>query len=299
MESQVRRVSGRPRRPIIRIMAENKIRATAWYGGKFKHLDFILPYIPRNANHFVDAFGGGGSVLLNMPRFKQETYNDLNVDLVRFFRVLQSNGSELQRRIFFTPYSRWEYEEACNRGTKVCDEVEHVRAFVLRIRQSIASQISTGGSSWSYSRVMAGRQNKSTGAWARWAFYLDDAIRRLHKVNIENLPAVDLIRKHDSKDTVFYLDPPYVHDSRKDKTNYAEYEMSNDDHKELGYVLNNIKGRAVLSGYKNDLYDNDLFKHWKRVDDKVRCSPSSLFGVDGAGRASSKHKRQESLWLNF
>ena len=276
-------------------MANKRILAISWYGGKFYQMDFIRAHIPRNANHFVDAFGGGGSVLLNMPRFKQETYNDLNVDLVRFFRVLQSNGSELQRRIFFTPYSRWEYQKACGeRGTEQFDDVETVKSFIIRARQAVAGQESSGQGSWSYCIKYAGGGTKSAAAWARWAFRLGEAIQRLYKVNIENMPAVDLIRKHDSKDTVFYLDPPYVHDSRKDKTNYAEYEMSNDDHKELAEVLNGIKGRAVLSGYKNDLYDNDLFKHWRRVDDKVRYAHVTRQHSD-----DSKKYRQESIWLNF
>ncbi len=98
-------------------------------------------------------------------------------------------------------------------------------------------------------------------------------------------PALELIERYDTEDTLFYLDPPYVHESRNDPHAYG-HEMTNDEHVELARSLHSIRGRAVVSGYKTKLYDK-LFADWTRVDAPAKtCS-------------SSKGKRQESLWLNF
>ena len=94
-----------------------------------------------------------------------------------------------------------------------------------------------------------------------------------------------MIQRYDTPETVFYLDPPYVHSARGDTSAY-ENEMSDDDHEELAEVLSSIRGRAVLSGYRTSLYDR-LFKDWKRIDAPERTAHSV------------RQPRQESLWINF
>ena len=80
--------------------------AFGWYGGKFSHLDFILPHIPRNASHFCDVYGGSAVVLLNLPKYPVETYNDLDSELVNFFQTLRNQGPKLIKAISLTPFSR-------------------------------------------------------------------------------------------------------------------------------------------------------------------------------------------------
>ena len=127
-----------------------------------------------------------------------------------------------------------------------------------------------------------------SGAVSRWLGSIDglaEITQRLQRVQVENAPALEVIKRYDTTKTVFYLDPPYVHTARGDVAAYG-FEMSDHDHIQLAEVLRRIRGRAVLSGYRTELYDN-LYADWNRVDAKVRnCH-------------SVRKPRQESVWTNF
>ena len=90
-----------------------KMIAFGWYGGKFSHLDFLLPLIPHDATHFCDVFGGSAAVLLNLEPYRVETYNDLDSELVNFFETLRNQGTRLIKAIGLTPFSREELVRAC------------------------------------------------------------------------------------------------------------------------------------------------------------------------------------------
>ena len=126
------------------------------------------------------------------------------------------------------------------------------------------------------------------GAVSRWLGAVEglpEIAQRLQRVQIENAPALEVIKRYDTPKTLFYLDPPYVHGSRGDVSAYG-HEMTDEDHRDLVHMLSRIEGRAVLSGYRSSLYD-ELFADWYRVD-----APEKLCN-------SSKEKRTESLWMNF
>ena len=76
---------------------KSRMIAFGWYGGKFSHLDFILPNIPTDAQHFCDVFGGSAAVLINRSPAPVETYNDIDSELVNFFETLRDDGPELIR----------------------------------------------------------------------------------------------------------------------------------------------------------------------------------------------------------
>ena len=114
------------------------------------------------------------------------------------------------------------------------------------------------------------------GAVSRWLGGIDglpEIVQRLQRVQIENAPALEIIERYDTENTLFYLDPPYVHDSRNDTKAYG-HEMSDDEHIELADLLHAIRGRAVISGYRTPLYDK-LFDGWKRIDAPVKLCNSS------------------------
>ena len=260
--------------------------AFGWYGGKFSHLDFILPNIPLDAKHFCDVFGGSAAVLINRPPAPVETYNDIDSELVNFFRTLRDDGPELIREIGLTPFSREELVLACEYEEGLSDR-ERARRFFVRARQTrtgLAQRSSEGR--WAHC-VLTSRAGMA-GAVSRWLGSVDglaEITLRLQRVQIENAPALEVIRRYDTRDTVFYLDPPYVHSSRGDTAAY-EVEMTDDEHAELADVLSGIRGRAVLSGYRTPLYDR-LFEGWRRIDAPVRTANSV------------RQPRQESLWVNF
>ena len=263
-----------------------KMIAFGWYGGKYIHLDFILPHLPADAEHFCDVYGGSAAVLINRPPAKVETYNDLDSELVNFFSVLRSQQDELVRQIGLTPFSREELVKACQPEPGL-SPLERARRFYIRARQTRTGLAQTSSEGrWAHC-VLTSRAGMA-GAVSRWLGAVEglpEIAQRLQRVQIENAPALEVIKRYDRARTLFYLDPPYVHGSRGDASAYG-HEMTDNDHCELAALLHGIQGRAVLSGYRSPLYD-DLFAGWHRVDaDEKLCN-------------SSKGKRQESLWMNF
>lgn len=263
-----------------------RLIAFGWYGGKFSHLNFILPHIPRDAKHFCDVYGGSAAVLMNLPPYPVETYNDMDSELVNFFQTLRNQESKLIKAISLTPFSREELVLACKRE-KNLSKLERARRFYIRARQTrtgLAQKSSEGR--WAHC-VLTSRAGMA-GAVSRWLGSIEnlpEVAQRFQRVQIENAPALDVIRRYDTSETVFYLDPPYAHSARGDSSAY-KYEMTDEQHKDLARTLQKIKGRAVLSGYRTDLYD-DLYANWRRVDAPERLCHSV------------RKPRQESLWLNF
>ena len=260
--------------------------AFGWYGGKFSHLDFLLPLIPTDAKHFCDVYGGSAAVLINLPPYPVETYNDLDAELVNFFRVLRDDSEELIRLIALTPFSREELALAC----EPCDgllPIERARRFFVRARQTRTglAQTSSAGR-WAHC-VLTSRAAMA-GAVSRWLGAVEglaEIVQRLQRVQIENAPALEVIQRYDTDETVFCLDPPYVHSARGDSAAYG-FEMTDQDHVELAQTLHQVRGRVILSGYRCDLYD-DLYNHWRRSDeDQKNCH-------------SVRKPRQESAWMNF
>ena len=263
-----------------------RLIAFGWYGGKFSHLDFLLPLIPQDASHFCDVFGGSAAVLLNAKPYMIETYNDLDSELVNFFEALRNQGPKLIKAIGLTPFSREELVRACT-PEQGLSKLERARRFYIRARQTRTGLAQTSSEGrWAHC-VLTSRAGMS-GAVSRWLGSvegLSEIAQRLQRVQIENAPAIEVIQRYDTTDTVFYVDPPYVHSSRGDAAAYG-YEMTDKDHESLAKVLNRVRGRVVLSGYRTDLYDR-LYRKWRRVDAAERICHSA------------RTPRQESAWLNF
>jgi DNA adenine methylase len=126
------------------------------------------------------------------------------------------------------------------------------------------------------------------GAVSRWLGSVEglpEIAERLLRVQIENRPAVDVIQLYDSKDTLFYCDPPYPHESRSDTKAYG-YEMTDEDHMKLAEVLKKINGKAAISSYRCELMD-ELYKGWRLVE-----APEKICH-------SVKKPRREALWMNY
>ena len=260
--------------------------AFGWYGGKFSHLDFLTPLLPADATHFCDVFGGSAAVLLNVRPYAVETYNDLDSELVNFFQTLRNQQGKLVKAIGLTPFSREELAIACQPARNL-SKLERARRFYIRARQTRTGLAQTSSEGrWAHC-VLTSRAGMA-GAVSRWLGSvegLSEIAQRLQRVQIENAPAIEVIQRYDTAETLFYLDPPYVHSSRGDAAAYG-FEMTDEEHVELADCLNGIRGRAVVSGYRTELYDR-LFAGWYRVDaNERRCNSVGTM-------------RQESAWLNF
>ena len=264
----------------------SKMIAFGYYGGKFTHLDFLLPLLPTTFTHFCEPFGGSAAILINRPPAPIETYNDLDSEVTNFFRCLRDHSDELIRAISLTPFSRQELVKSCRSEPNVSD-IERARRFFVRARQTRTGLAQTSSEGrWAHC-VLTSRAGMA-GAVSRWLGSVEglpQIVQRLQRVQIENAPATEVIRRYDSPETLFYCDPPYPHEARGDSKAYG-YEMTDDEHEKLAEALRSVQGAAAISGYRCSLMDR-LYSGWIRVDANTRlCN-------------SSKGKRTESVWMNY
>ena len=259
-----------------------------WYGGKFSHLDWLLPLLPE-CHHYCEPFAGSGAVLINRVPAPVETYNDLDGEVVNFFRVLRDQHQALIRAIALTPFSREEYYCAIYGSTEDISDLERARRFYIRARQTrtgLAQTASLGRWANCKNTSRAGM----SGVVSRWlggVDALDEIAQRLIRVQIENRPAVDVIQLYDNHKTLFYCDPPYLHATRGDAKAYG-FEMDEADHRALAEVVNACEGKVAVSGYYHPLMD-ELFP------------PDHWFKTEGPDKTihSTKDSRREVLWTNY
>ena len=257
-----------------------------WYGGKFNHLNWLLPLLPRS-HHYCEPFGGSAAVLINRDPSPLETYSDIDGGVVNFFRILRDKPDELIRAIALTPFSRREFSEAVLTPSNESTDVERARLFFVRARQvrtGLAQTASLGR--WANCRLTS--RAGMAGAVSRWLGSVDglpEVALRLLRVQIENRPAVDVVKLYDDKRTLFYCDPPYPHECRRDARAYG-YEMTEYDHSQLAEVLHQVAGKVAISGYRCDLMDT-LYKGW-------RCGEAPQKNCH-----SVKKPRREALWMNY
>jgi DNA adenine methylase len=274
-------------------MPRRKLIAFGWYGGKYSHLNWLLPLLPKTT-HFCEPFGGSAAVLINREPSPVETYNDIDGEVANFFRVLREQKDELIEAIGLTPFSREEFERAINGHTKELSDLERARRFYIRARQvrtGLAQTASNGR--WAHCRLTS--RAGMAGAVSRWLGAVEglpEIAQRLLRVQIENDDAISVIKRYDSEETLFYCDPPYPHESRGDNNAY-QYEMTDKQHRELAEVLHSVKGKVALSGYHCDLLDN-LYKDWIYTDAPAKKAHSTNTRAD-----SEKQDRTEVLWCNY
>jgi DNA adenine methylase len=254
-----------------------------YHGGKWKMAPTIISHF-HSHRIYVEPFGGAGSVLMRKPRSYAEVYNDKFDDVVNVFRVLRDpdTAEKLRKVIELTPFSRTEFYTPINRS----EPVEWARGVIFR---SFAGFGSAAMSSKEYNtgfRANSTRRGTTPAHdWANFPKCIPDFVSRLKGVVIENRDAMDAMAHHDSVETLHYVDPPYVHETRyaSKRREYA-FEMNNDEHERLMVFIKSLKGMVAISGYSTDLY-NDHLGGWRRVDFKALA--------DGA------RERTECLWMNY
>jgi DNA adenine methylase len=286
----MRAIDHRPRTKIppkvSRLRAE-KLIPFGWYGGKYSHLEWLLPLLPESY-HFCEPFAGSGVVLLNRRPSPVETYNDLDGEVCNFFRVLRDQKDALVEAIGLTPFSREEFALACKLDPNVSD-LERARRFYVRARQ-VRTGLAQVASVGRWANCKNTSRSGMSGVVSRWLGAVDalpEIAERLLRVQIENRPAVDVIELYDSKETLFYCDPPYVHETRGDSNAYSN-EMTNEQHEHLADALNSIRGKVAFSNYDCPLV-NRLYpeRRWKKITGGLRTIHST------------KDKRREVLWTNY
>lgn len=269
-------------------LTEKRLSAFWYYGGKSSKLKWLSPLLPPS-EYYCESFGGSAAVLLNRKSCLIETYNDLDSEVVAFFRVLRDQPKEFIRQLILTPYSRDEFRIAISE-TNGCSDIERARRFYIRIQQGFGAK----------NKVM------SQGDWAslkgKTSFLLiphfyskaenGDLIKiahRLRKVQIENRPALEVIKLYDHKKTLHYIDPPY--DSDSCDSGY-KHRFGQEDYKQLASLLETVDGRVAVSGYNSDLMTT-LFKNWKKTEIPSRVT------VNNGNEKSRKRVRTEVLFTTY
>lgn len=254
-----------------------------YHGGKFRIADWIISQFPRHKT-YVEPFGGGGSVLLCKEPSQIEVYNDIDSEVVNLFRVLRNaeQRQQLEQQLYLTPFSRTEFYQAYEDTD--CP-VEKARRMIIRAQMGFGSAGATKGNTGF--RMAGGRQkNYEIRLWDKYPSRLSMFAERLKHVLIENQEASQVIERFDADDTLFFVDPPYVMDTRTANCKAYRHEMSDQDHIELLKQINSVKGAVIISGYEHDIYNHHL-SHWKKVTRQVQAS----------GQLGSV-LRQECLWIN-
>jgi DNA adenine methylase len=259
------------------------------YGGKSKLLPHLLPLIPEHKT-YVEAFAGSAALFFAKPISPVEIINDLDSGIVTFFSVLRDEEKygKLVRLLSLTPYSREVFEEYRDSWDTAADDVHRAHRWFVRMRMSFSGQ----GKNFSYSKT-DGRNGMGTPvrAFLSGIDRLPKIHERLKGVQIEHEDFRSLIKRYDAPATFFYLDPPYVHSTRRSTKDY-EHEMTDRDHEELVEILLGLSGKAMLSGYANHIYEPLERAGWTRHDFVLSCNV-----INGHCSSEEKPTRTESVWI--
>lgn len=256
-----------PERPVIR-----------YFGGKWLLAPWIISHFPKH-RIYVEPFGGAASVLMQKEPSYAEVYNDLDGEIVNVFRVLQSQdlSRKLQASLELTPFARDEFNLSY---VETADPVERARRTVIRAYMGFGSN---GHNSDERTGFRANANRSGTTPAHNWTNYPPEVTKfceRLRGVVIENKDAKSVMAQQDSPETLHFVDPPYVHETRNVTKGYR-FEMTNEDHGDLCAFLKTLGGMVVLCGYLNPVYEA---LGWDAIQRKAYA--------DGAA------ERVEVLWLN-
>lgn len=239
---------------------------------------WVINHMPEH-RVYVEPFGGAASVLLRKTRSYAEVYNDLDDDVVNLFQVLRGDdAAQLVDLLRLTPFSETEFRSAYDVAT---DPLERARRLIVRSFQGFGSN--------GTHRPTGFRQNSNKSGttpardWINYPPCLEAVVERLKGVVITCRDAREVMARHDGPETLHYVDPPYMPETRDKGGDYA-HEMTTDQHANLLEFLQGLRGKVLLSGYPSKLYD-DALSGWGRVQRNALA--------DGA------RSRTEVLWMNY
>lgn len=263
-----------------------------WHGGKHYLARWIISLMPPHI-HYVEPYFGGGSVLLHKdPQGVSEVVNDIHRELMAFWCVLRSEQwfDDFVRTMEATPFSEGMFDGAGPTDYSGPDQgiITGAFRFFIRARQS-RQGLMKDFATLSRNRTRRG-MNEQVSSWLTAIEGLPDVHARLKRVVILCKPARDVILQQDGPNTLFYLDPPYLHETRVATEAYS-WEMSEQAHVDLLDTLSGIEGHFLLSGYRSDLYEVMAHKHgWRRIEKQIDNKASS---------SKTKEIKTECLWVNY
>ena len=250
-------------------------------GAKWGVAPWVISHFPEHRS-YLEPFFGSGAVLFTKSRSAIETVNDIDGDVVNLFDWIRKDPARLAHAIRFTPYARDEYDRAWAAQYTETDNFR--RAVNFYIRMMMGHGFRTTGEKVGWKNDVQGREAAyAAKCWAKTPEVIIQAAERLRGVQIENRPAVELIRRFNYQNVLIYADPPYMLGTRQNRKQYR-HEMTDDDHMELLEAIKAHRGPAIISGYDSDLYNREL-KGWYK-DGRTSFTQTAS-------------RRREILWMNF
>lgn len=249
-------------------------------GAKWAQSEWIISHFPPH-HSYLEPFFGSGAVLFRKQRSRIETVNDLDGEVVNLFTWIRNDPERLSKEIYLTPYARDVYEKAF--AEQHTETNSFRRAVNFYIRMMMGHGFRTTGEKVGWKNDVQGREAAyATRHWCQIPEMLFEATERLRGVQIENRPAIDLIRRFNFPNVLIYADPPYLLGTRA--RNQYRYEMTDEEHIRLLEALKGHIGPALISAYPSDLY-SDILRGWHF---ETRETLNQL-----------SQKRTEVLWMNF
>ena len=248
-------------------------------GAKWRLAQWILSFMPPHES-YLEPYFGSGAVFFNKLPARIETINDIDGEVVHFFKMCRDRPDELAAALRLTPWARDERDAAY---VTAIDDIERARCFAVRCWQTFgASPHKSNGWRYTIAKFSDGGPDNPK-LWARLPQCVREAAARLLEVQIENRPALEVIKRYNGPRVLIYADPPYIKSTRTMHGDAYHYEMVDDDHIELLHVLTQHTGMVVLSGYDSDLYNN-ILNGWHKVTTNTTAECAA--------------KRTECLWIN-
>ena len=216
-----------------------------WIGGKKRLRKEILSRFPEQYERYIEVFGGAGWVLFGIePPCHFEVFNDLNGDLINLYRCVKYHSQELQRELNFSIQSRELFFDAVNQmNTRGYTDIQRAARYFLIIKESFGADLSSFGT----------RPTNFLSA----VDYLTDMAERLKSTVIENQDFEKILKTYDRKESLFYLDPPYVETEK-----YYAAEFTKADHIRLKNALQKVKGKFILS-YNDCKFIRELYAEYR------------------------------------
>jgi DNA adenine methylase len=251
--------------------------------------DFIISNFPNNYQElaYCEPMCAGASIFLNKKPSKEEIINDIDKGIVSVYKALRDEPDEFIDRLKKIKYTEKTFKAAQQRASQPFDDyIEHgVNEYVVR-------RMSRGGmkKAFAWSDRQRGGQPGDVNAWETMLKELPKLAERAKNATILNRSIFDIIKTFDEEDTLFYLDPPYLHETRSDgATSVYDHEMTAEDHLLLLNIAKGLRGKVLISGYSSPLYNRNL-KGW-RIKKKSVANHSS--------QSKTKETRTEILWMNY
>jgi DNA adenine methylase len=204
-----------------------------YIGGKRALANRIIAIFPRHTT-YVEPFAGGAQVFFRKDPSKVEVLNDLDHDIVNFFRVCQQHHEELVRYLKFTVTSREWFDLFRDAKPDALTDIQRAARFLYLAKNCYAGLVRRKNFAWSVANTTRFNPERIPGL-------IEETHHRLARVQIESLPCEQVVAHYDRPETLFYLDPPYY------KLKLYNHNLEHDDFLRMAELLAGIKGKFILS----------------------------------------------------